>query len=71
MTCAIHNVGSKVWIETAVNIINESTKRASITPKRMEGTITGKDSSLHRVKVYLPELNESVFVDAINVRKKE
>ena len=70
MLCLIQIIGLQVWIAVGIQIVNESTKRASITKKRIEGTITGIDREKHNIKVYVPETKETIILDAQDVREK-
>lgn len=70
MSCIIHNIGAQVWIDSGIQIIYESTKRASKTERKIEGTIRSIDREKHKVTVYAPELRDSIILDAINVKKK-
>lgn len=70
MSCIIHNIGAQVWIDRGIQIIYESTKKASTTQQRIEGTIVSIDKEKHTIKVYAPELKENIIIDAGNVKKK-
>lgn len=69
MTCAIHDFGARVLIESGVEIVNESTKEASKSSRRLEGTIKSIDRAAHKITVNVPEIG-NIVVDADNVKKK-
>ena len=69
MSCAIHNFGASVLIDRGVRILNESTKQASTSSERLEGTITNIDRANHKITVRVAGIG-TVTVDAHDVKTK-